>query len=310
MSSSAPRGAPVGRRASAGRRARDRAIGGLVCVAALEVLAACEPPPARAAALPLPTTSEWRRARARLDALRREAAGSGPRTMRLSLRLREPFGGRVMEARGAVALAPEAWPRSANAASAAPEGGALRMILLGPGGTTALDLWTRGERFRFAVPALELERRGDASTPPSAKRGLPVDFLRWWLLRPAAGTLLYARHEAGVERFVLRDGAAIVDLRAFDGGRIEAQRTTWARLDDGGELVVSDERVEAEALGCAPVRYVTRIPLGGDGRKGLPFEISIACEGVETSRAPDPRAFVDPDAPAPSEASRRPGGAR
>src|SRR5262245_18428670 len=68
-----------------------------------------------------PTLAEWRRARARLDMLRRESARAGSRTMHLSLALREPYTGKVMEARGAVAIDPPS---------------AMRMILLGPGGTT------------------------------------------------------------------------------------------------------------------------------------------------------------------------------
>ena len=82
----------------------------------------------------------------RLSNLRRSLRGVGPHTLRLAVKLREPFTGRTMEARGAVALSPPS---------------ALRMILLGPGGTTALDLWARDDEFRFAVPAIDLLRRGD-----------------------------------------------------------------------------------------------------------------------------------------------------
>ncbi len=270
------------------RELRRAVLAGLVAVLAG---VGCGPAPARPAALTWPTTAVWRGAQARLARLRLEAEGDGPRTLRLALSLHEPFGGRVLEARGAVAIAP------ARADGSSPAGGALRMILIGPGGTTALDLWARADRFRFAVPAIDLLRRGDASTPPSELRGLPVGFLRWWLLRPAAGSLLWYEREAATSRFVLRDGAAIVDLRLGDGGQVDAVRTTWARFE-GEDVVVAEERVEASGVGCATARYVTRIPLGGDGRTGLPLEIAIRCEGVDRSRAPNPRAFEDPDAPA------------
>src|SRR4029079_240686 len=100
-------------------------------------------------------------------------------------------------------------------------------ILLGPGGTTALDLWAKDDQFRFAVPAIDLLRRGDASTPREQMRGLPVDFLKWWLLRPAEGSLLWHERKGPAERFVLRDGPAIVDLCALDDGAVIARRMTW-----------------------------------------------------------------------------------
>jgi hypothetical protein len=192
--------------------------------------------------------------------------------MRIALALREPFTGKVMEARGAVALDP-------------PSG--LRMILLGPGGTTALDLWARDDRYRFAVPALDLLRRGDARTPRSSRRGLPIDFLRWWLLRPAEGTLLWFTRVGTEDRFVLRDGGAIVDLRAADDGTIWARRTTWD--ETGGHTVrLDEETVAASSLGCSPVKY-------HQASTGL--SITVRCEGVDSHRPPDPRAFEDPDAP-------------
>jgi hypothetical protein len=213
---------------------------------------------------------EWRRARARLTELEQTSAGA-PHTLKIALKLREPYSGRLMEARGAVAIAP-------------PD--ALRMVLLGPGGTTALDLWASGERYRFAVPALELLRRGDASTPRTAMRGLPVDFLRWWLLRPFAGTLLWHEREATADRFVLRDANATVDLRVEDSGAITARRTTFL-AEAAGEAPhqVDEETVHADSLRCGVVRY---------RQASTHLDIVVTCEGEEP-RAPNPRAFVDPD---------------
>ena len=215
-----------------------------------------------------PSITSWRAARARLARLRQETGS--PRTLRIALSLREPITGRLMNARGAVALDPPS---------------ALRMVMVGPGGTTALDLWVHEDRFRFAVPALDLMRRGDAATPRESMRGLPVDFLSWWLLRPFEGKLLHYQRVASGDRFLLRDGAAVIDLQ-IDRAGVRARRRS-AR----GEGRVEVETVFARGFGCVPARY-QQAPSG--------LDITIRCEGEE-SRAPNPRAFVDPDLPDPDE---------
>lgn len=240
--------------------------------------------------------SAWREGRERLAGLRREVEGAGPRTLRVRMALREPRTGHVLEARGAIAVAPpaiEGRARAAGSDTPEPEG-ALRMILLGPGGTTALDLWARGDRFRFAVPALDLLRRGDASTPRASLRGLPVDFLRWWMLHPAAGTLLWYSRAASTDSFVLRDGDAVIDLRVNDRGVIGARRTTWSTAEGARRRRLDEEVVIAEGMGCGNVRYA-------QASTGL--LITVICEAEERERAPDPRAFVDPDALRPGGGS-------
>jgi hypothetical protein len=210
--------------------------------------------------------------------------------------LREPRTGHVLEARGAIAIAPPASEGRARTAGSdiREPGGALRMILLGPGGTTALDLWARGDRFRFAVPALDLLRRGDASTPRASLRGLPVDFLRWWMLHPAAGTLLWYSRAASTDSFVLRDGDAVIDLRVNDRGVLGARRTTWSTAEGARRQRLDEEVVIAEGMGCGNVRYA-------QASTGL--LITVICEAEERDRAPDPRAFVDPDALRPGGGS-------
>ncbi|WP_433927990.1 hypothetical protein AB3662_32725 [Sorangium cellulosum] len=245
-----------------------------------------------------PDASAWREGRQRLADLRREVEGAGPRTLRVRLALREPRTGQALEARGAIAIAPPAAAvdgRARGAGSAAVEpDGALRMILLGPGGTTALDLWTRGDRFRFALPALDLLKRGDASTPRASLRGLPVDFLRWWMLHPAAGTLLWYERAASADAFVLRDGDAVIELRIDDRGSIGARRTTWSAAGDARRRQLDEEVVIAERMGCGNVRYA-------QASTGL--LVTVVCEAEERDRAPDPRAFVDPDAIRPGDGS-------
>lgn len=242
-------------------------------------------PPVHASAARLDRAT-WREGRRRLEALRREVEGAGARTLRVRLSLREPRTRKTLEARGAIAVAPPAAGGGEGSAVSSSEG-ALRMILLGPGGTTALDLWARGDRFRFAVPALDLLRRGDASTPRASRRGLPVDFLRWWMLRPAAGALLWYERGAGSDAFVLRDGDAVVDLRRSDRGMIGARRATWAAGPGAEPRLLEEEVVIAEGLGCGHVRYA-------QASTGL--LITVICEGEERTSAPDPRAFIDPDA--------------
>jgi len=222
-------------------------------------------------ALRAPSVASWKEGRRKLAALRAEAQGKGARTLRLGLALKEPVTGRTLEARGAVAIAP-------------PD--ALRMILLGPGGTTALDLWVRGEKFRFAIPAIDLLRRGDASTPRASMRGLPVDFLSWWLLRPASGTLLWHELDAEGDRFYLREDRAVIELHASRAGRLWARRTTF-EVKDARSRRIDEEIVEADRLGCGQVRY-RQVSTG--------LSVLVTCEGEETSRAPSERAFADPDA--------------
>jgi hypothetical protein len=234
-------------------------------------LAACVPPPP--APLPAPTLAAWRQGRETLEALRR--ATSGARTERIALTIREPRTGRIFTARGAAAILP---PR------------ALRMILLGPGGTTALDLWIDGDRWRFAVPALDLVKRGDLRAPPEQRRGLPVDFLAWWLLRPASGKLLWHARADGCDRFVLRDGAAVVDLRAGDDGRVEAQRSAWS-TGEGGPHRVDEETVSAPRLDCAPGAGPVRYHQASTG-----LDVTVTCEG-RAEGDPPARALVDPDGP-------------
>ncbi len=205
----------------------------------------------------------WREARRQVEAVRQRHAPGGAYRMNVSLELTQVQLGQRMRARGAVAVRP-------------PDG--LRMILLGPGGTTALDLWICRDAFRFAVPAIDLERRGDARTPPEQLRGLPVSFLRWWFLRPLDGRLLsFVDGDVG-RRFVMRDRSDVVHLFAPSGGPLRAERRS--RLDTE-EVVVEGEGA------CGEVRYL-------QGSTGL--DITVRCEEL-TMGSPPPAAFADPDDP-------------
>lgn len=208
----------------------------------------------------VPDGATWRHGRHRLEEL------SGPRaakTFRVALAMTEPVTGRTLEARGAVAVAP-------------PDG--LRMILVGPGGATALDLWVAKDRYRFAVPPIDLLRRGTLGSRDAASRGLPVAFLRWWLLRPLGGTMLWYQGEDDAERFVLRDGPALVDVLVARDGSVHARRAAGSDV----------ETIDADRLGCGRAAYRHE-------RSGL--SISVRCEAIEKA-APRREAFEDPDAAA------------
>jgi hypothetical protein len=255
-------------------RARGSATGGghrsgFLGVALAVLAAGCAPLPVPVSPAPI-SLGDWRRALEELAALGGRKTEDGPRTYKLALALREPVTGRRMAARGAVAIAPKER--------------AVRMILVGPGGTTAFDLWIQADRFRVSIPAVDVLRRGDARTPKAEMRGLPVDFLRWWLLDPTRGELLWT--EGG--RYVLRDGTAITDLVVHANRGVEARRDTWSERAAGGKeapVLLDEEKVTADRIGCGKARY-TQASTG--------VEIEITCEGVEPN-PPSERAFVDPD---------------
>ena len=223
----------------------------------LLLLAGCAAPAAVRQPKLLPGVAgvkQWRDLHRQLEAVAVRYKPASSYTMNVALELSQPQLGQRMRARGAIAVAP----------------GALRMILLGPGGTTALDLWLCGDRFRFALPALDMVRRGDDTTPRDALRGLPVDFLRWWFLRPFAGRLLFA--EPG--RWMLRDGLRWVRVR---------HKKDELRVERFGEHEAEEVRVRGDA--CGQVTYHQR---------STGIDIAVRCERLQTM-APPAKAFADPD---------------
>lgn len=225
-------------------------------------IVAKERPAEVATSVPEVSQEEWTVARDRLTRLRR-GRPERPYVERVRLAIDDPRTGRQYQARGAVAVSP---------------GRAARMILVGPGGTTALDVWVTKERFRFAVPAIKLEKRGGAD--PAEAKGLPIGMLRWWFLSPLAGRLLLARSSTAESAWILREGAGTVTLRT-DGRRFLALRREGEAL----------EVIEWLSRGLVPQagergHYI-------DGRYGLRVEVFV--EEVLPDE-PDPEAFADPDA--------------
>jgi hypothetical protein len=220
-----------------------------------------DPPGEVATKLADVTAQEWSVARERLARLRR---GQPERAYveRVRLAITDPRTGKQYEARGAVAISPDR---------------AARMMLVGPGGTTALDVWVTKDRFRFVVPAINLKKRG--GTDPAEARGLPIGMLRWWFLSPLAGRLLLARSTPSESSWILRDGAATVTLRS-DGRRFVALRREGDTLE-GIEWVARGLVPQSGARG----QYI-------EGRFGL--RVDVVVEEV-LANEPDPEAFSDPD---------------
>jgi hypothetical protein len=240
-------------------------------LAALPILLAARCGGTPGAALHAPTQSEWTEARGRLAELRSGRVSAYVEEIRIAIQ--EPRSKRVLLARGALAVRP---------------GDAMRMILLGPGGTTALDAWVTHARWRLVVPPLELERRGETNPPP--EQGLPIGFFRWWFLAPFEGRLLDASVSREGAMFVLRDGAATVTLfetRAEQNESVVAwrrehdiaERIDWVRGEMG--VRAGGPRVGDHA------RYV-HVPSG--------FVVEVVVDAV-ASNEPDPAAFLDPDDP-------------
>jgi hypothetical protein len=210
-----------------------------------------------AAATPAPRPTElaaWAEARDTLAKLREQDRGARTRTIKLTLSA--PYLPTDLSARGAVAT------RSSE----------LRMVLLGPGGATAMDVWSSGERYRLHIPATE---KVLTEQTQATDRGLPVEFLRWWLLDPLGGTLSAARREPSGLAVLLRRGDSFVDLRLEPSGRLFATRTVTA--------TGARERVVADQLGCGRVEYFV---------EETRLSVVVECESERPGAKPE--AFVRP----------------
>lgn len=175
----------------------------------------------------------------KLAALR--ARVQAPRTESLTITLDAPYLPSAVTARGSIAVRP-------------PD--ALRMILVGPGGTTAMDLWMGDGRFRFDVPALGKVLRGERSSRPETRKGLPVEFLRWWMFEPLGGRLMAARHtEEGDLQVLLDEPGRTTTAVLKKTGAITAHRRWVAATGRGRFVAYEEEWLEASGVGCASATY-------------------------------------------------------
>ncbi len=223
---------------------------------------------ARSSSPALPTQREWDAARAWLLSLR-SAEPTRPYGAVVRVSMREPHTRREWSARGAVAVDPHR---------------ALRMILVGPGGVTALDVWATKERWRFEVPPANLLRRGGREDD----RVVPIGFFRWWFLSPVEGRLLTSVALGDAERLILRSGTATVDFTDVrtQRGYGPPHAVTASRLADGSLDTVD---FHGAPLGLAPGDRTVY-----DAQpSGAHVEVTVE----SASDPPDPAAFTDPDAP-------------
>ena len=217
----------------------------------------------------LPTEPEWVAARSWLHDLRATQPDK-PFGAVVSVSLREPHTGKTFDARGAVAVDPHH---------------AMRMILIGPAGATALDVWATLDEFRLEIPAANVLRRGGRAADPA----LPIAFFRWWFLDPVGGRLLASFARPAGERsvrLVLRAGEATVDLvdTKRDSASSERHELVASRLDR--EVTDRIDFVGA-SLGVTPGDHATY----DSASSGVHVEVAVESR----SDAPDPVAFADPD---------------
>ncbi len=217
----------------------------------------------------MPSQTEWDDAHRHLAALA-SSEPAKPYGALVHVTMREPHLGKVFSARGALAVDPHR---------------ALRMILVGPGGSTAIDVWVTNDEWRFEVPPASIRRRGGADDDAA----LPIGFFRWWFLGRTQGRLMTSEHGADGERLVLSSGGAVVDLIDVPAAEGHPHVITATRLGTG----LSD-RLEFHGVSFAPTAgdHATY----DDDTSGVHVEVEV--EGP--NGAPDPAAFADPDAPARS----------
>jgi hypothetical protein len=207
-----------------------------------------------------PSRAELEEAHTRLTAWR---AALGPRTEEVRIAVEAPLLPVDVRARGAVAAVP---------------GTALRMILVGPGGGTAADLWMDRDRHRLAMPARDEVLRGvRGDTSPL----VPLDLLRAWFLEPLAGDVLDASVEPEGLTVVLGTPEAVVFATFAGDGSMVLERVPRAWRGASPDL----ERIRASGTGCGEVVYE---------RPRTGVRATIACEGRRQDV--NARALVDPDA--------------
>jgi hypothetical protein len=223
----------------------------LLALAALAGCAAATEPPAQ------PTQAQWDDGLRRLSTLR-DTFPKKPYTQPVTVDFHEPYTRRRFEGRGAVGVDP---------------GRAMRMILVGPAGEPALDVWVTRDAWRMVVPAIHLVRRGGRDAPAS----MPIGFFRSWFVDPLGGHLL-----------ALGRGGELV-VRDDDGGTLRVSDVTLGEETGAHVRRRRDQAIETFAFAVRK----------DGGRASYVSESTKLAVGVKLgavqSEPPDPLAFVDPD---------------
>lgn len=216
----------------------------IVALTAASIACVSLPPEA-----PTTTQADWDAARDHLTRLR-ASLPRAPYTQPVTVDFFDPRSRRHFDGRGAVGVDP---------------GRAMRMILVGPAGEPALDVWVTADAWRLVVPPIHLVRRGGRDAP----KGTPVGFFRSWFVEPLAGRLL-AIDRGGA--LVVRDpfgGTLHVAADSLDAGRIRRR---------------SGAVTESFAFTKTHATYL-------DDATGLAVDVTM---GPVQHDPPDPQAFVDP----------------
>ena len=145
---------------------------------------------------------------------------------------------------------------------------------------TALDVWATKERWRFEVPPVHLLRRGGRDDDPvDPHRLLP-------LVVPGAGRRAPAHERGGRTDGALRSAGWDRDDGAHRRANLRGHAVVASRLA-GGSL----DRLEfrGASLGLHPGDRAVY----DEEPSGVHVEVTVE----SAADAPDPGAFVDPDAP-------------
>jgi hypothetical protein len=221
----------------------------LVALALVGCASAAEPPVS-------PTQAQWDDGLRRLEALRATFPKTAY-TQPVTVDFREPYTRRRFEGRGAVGVDP---------------GRAMRMILVGPAGEPALDVWVTRDAWRMSVPAIHLVRRGGRDAPD----GMPIGFFRSWFIDPLGGALLaIGRHDD----LIVRDR---------EGGTLDVSDVSFAPRPTAHVR---------RRKGRATERFGFSLGKDGGTASYVSESTKLAVEvklGPVQSEPPDPQAFEDP----------------
>ncbi len=222
---------------------------------------------------------------------------TGEYRQELSVAITEGVSGKGFEGRGAIAVRP---------------GKALRMVLLGPGGTTAMDVWIAGNAYRVSIPAMDKVMRGDVRKREEVPRGLPIALFHRWILAPfvgnditayagrleADGTLTMASDAGAPVRsfvsFAHRDDVFEARARLVMVDDAIVARAWWFR---GGNLVEKLDAVEVVATSERGGPIVTQSLEYTSNDPPMKVHVDVAKTELLDDSAPLPPAtFADPDA--------------
>jgi hypothetical protein len=204
-----------------------------------------------------PTQAQWDDGLRRLEVLRATFPKTAY-TQPVTVDFREPYTRRRFEGRGAVGVDP---------------GKAMRMILVGPAGEPALDVWVTRDAWRMSVPAIHLVRRGGRDAPD----GMPIGFFRSWFIDPLGGHLL-----------ALGPSDALI-VRDREGGTLDVSDVAFA--------VTTSAHVRRRK-GRATERFAFALGKDGGTASYVSESTKLAVEvklGPVQSEPPDPQAFEDPE---------------